>query len=293
MLVGGEPRPDWPVLATHRGARRGAGRRRGRRECRRLPVPRGRTSRYASWAAAGAARRRRGLPALPAEVRRGMCFSPEADLVTGIVVSGVGIDALRHVPAAPLPAPGPPPPAPRPAPGGGGLRLVGDGGRPAPPGGGHRRLDLPGGGLPGAAAPGARRRSSRRRPIAGAGPASSPSSSSAPGWRPRCSPACSTAGPGARWPAATSPTTPGSPTAATCCPSTWPRCAPRCCCRAAAACCSSGWPTWWWWRCSAGCWPGASSRSGACGPRSTSVVVDLEVRAAARREVRVPSVAPG
>jgi hypothetical protein len=26
-----------------------------------------------------------------------MCFSPEADLVTGIVVSGVGIDALRHV----------------------------------------------------------------------------------------------------------------------------------------------------------------------------------------------------
>ena len=27
-----------------------------------------------------------------------MCFSPEADLVTGIVVSGVGIDALRCVP---------------------------------------------------------------------------------------------------------------------------------------------------------------------------------------------------
>lgn len=25
-----------------------------------------------------------------------MCFSPEADLVTGIVVSGVGVDALRH-----------------------------------------------------------------------------------------------------------------------------------------------------------------------------------------------------
>jgi hypothetical protein len=27
-----------------------------------------------------------------------LCFSPEADLVTGIVVSGVGIDALRRVP---------------------------------------------------------------------------------------------------------------------------------------------------------------------------------------------------
>ena len=26
-----------------------------------------------------------------------MCFSPEADLVAGVVVSGVGIDALRHV----------------------------------------------------------------------------------------------------------------------------------------------------------------------------------------------------
>ena len=27
-----------------------------------------------------------------------MCFSPEADLVTGIVVSGIGVDALRRVP---------------------------------------------------------------------------------------------------------------------------------------------------------------------------------------------------
>ena len=28
---------------------------------------------------------------------RTMCFSPEADIVAGVVVSGVGIDALRHV----------------------------------------------------------------------------------------------------------------------------------------------------------------------------------------------------